>query len=379
MTCSDIVQGTKLKWYNNGLEMKKDICLLVPQFNEGGRENFLGRLDYFRELAREFKDHLDIILIDDGSTDGSFAKIDGYLGSHPDAFFFASVSPNANKVGALSQVALSVSHEFIILSDFDTNLDGLKDLLSKIDLWRANDSHMGYFFRLVPFEGSGKIFQYQQLEYCLARVRYKFHQRVYTVPVMPGAGCCFKRDILNTIYSRHSGLRNGEDREATMIGRRLGYSVSYLKNVQALTRTPLTMRALIKQRVRWNLGYLETVYFERRQYWREIQSFSVLGMRTLLDMFSVFFILALPFILLIIGMNGLLHLALLSTLYIGFVSWCYALLQVEPEECAEFRPKLIPMLLLFPLIKLCIDYTAWLGAFRQFAKNKYSGFGSRYV
>jgi cellulose synthase/poly-beta-1,6-N-acetylglucosamine synthase-like glycosyltransferase len=163
-------------------------------------------------------------------------------------------------------VSMEISHEFVILSDFDTDLVGLKEVIDEICNHQNDVYRMGYYFRMIPFEGSGAIFLFQQLEYCFARVFYKFHNHEKSVPVMPGAGSCFKREILNSIFEVHSGLRNGEDRESTLIGIRLGYSVSYLETVLALTRPPLTYKKLVSQRIRWNLGYLETLLFERKYY-----------------------------------------------------------------------------------------------------------------
>jgi cellulose synthase/poly-beta-1,6-N-acetylglucosamine synthase-like glycosyltransferase len=301
-----------------------------------------------------------------------------YIRLWPDAFSVASVFPNANKVGALHHVTLSIPHEFIILSDFDTNLEGLRELVTRIDVFRNDETQMGYFFRMLPFEGEGRIFQYQQLEYCLARVRYKFHEKERTVPVMPGAGCCFKRETLNSIYEHHSGLRNGEDREATVIGRKMGYSVSYLENVLALTRPPLTFKGLIKQRIRWNLGYLETFYFQGRFYLGEIRKLSALGTRTLMDLSSVLFILSLPFIILMIGLQGPMYLLAFAFLYVTCLTGYMLLLRMASREYSEFKRELIPIILFFPIMKLCIDYASWAGAIVRFATRDYSSLKGAY-
>lgn len=106
-------------------------------------------------------------------------------------------------------------------------------------------------FQNVSFWGAGLTFKMQQLEYCFARTYYTLHKKEQTVPVMPGAGSCYKRHLLLEIYKLHSGLRSGEDREATTISLKLNFKVFYLDDVCALTRPPAQMPQLVKQRIRW--------------------------------------------------------------------------------------------------------------------------------
>lgn len=372
MTRSKIISNIQLTWINDRFTGRNATALLIPQYNEGRKRNFIKRLDYYRRLSEQYRDSVDVILIDDGSTDDSLAIMRSFIGRSPDAFSLASVYPNGNKVGALNHVSLAIPHEFIILSDFDTDLDGLPQLLEKNEAWRNDAGCMGYFFRMLPFEGTGNIFQYQQLEYCMARIRYRFHEKENSVPVMPGAGCCIKRELLNAVYLRHSGLRNGEDREATAIGKRMGYAVSYLDKVLALTRPPLTYRALVRQRIRWNLGYLETFYLQKGFYFREMCRFSAMGIRTFLDLFSVLLILVIPLLPLFIGSNAWFYLYFGAALYLSSVAVCVGVLTMAPWEYAEIKRDIVPMVLLFPLIKVGIDYVAWMGALIKFFQRNYA-------
>src|SRR5260221_2559324 len=371
MTCSSIVSNTQLTWISGGFSGQNATALLIPQYNEGRKRNFMARLDYYRQLAEQNRGRVDVILIDDGSTDNSLETMTDYVRQWSDAFNLAAIFPNGNKVGALSHVSLAIPHEFIILSDFDTDLDGLSELLEKNDIWRNDTQCMGYFFRMLPFEGSGKIFRYQQLEYSMARSRYKFHEKENTVPVMPGAGCCIKREMLNAVYLRHSGLRNGEDREATAIGQQMGYGVSYMDKVLALTLPPLTYRALVKQRIRWNLGYLETFYLQKDFYFREMRRFSAMGVRTFIDLFSVLLILLIPLAPLFIGFNAWLYLYLGAGFYLSCIALCIGMLRIAPREYAEIKRDFIPIVLLFPVIKLGIDYVAWMAAVIKFFQKNY--------
>ncbi|WP_342089306.1 glycosyltransferase [Dyadobacter sp. OTU695] len=355
-----------LTWIRGDFAGTNKICILIPQYNEKNRTNFTERLDYFRNLALQHSDTIDVVLIDDGSTDDSLDEINSYINIWPDCFFVASVFPNGNKVGALHRVTISIPHEFIVLSDFDTDLTGLDSLVSQIDGWRDQPNQMGFYFRMIPYEGVGSIFQYQQLEYCLARMWYEYHRADATVPVMPGAGCCYKREILLSIYQDHSGLRNGEDREATMIGIRKGYSTVYLDSVLALTRPPLTYKDLVKQRIRWNLGYIETVFFERKAYLKEVLSFTRMGSRFLHDVLYVLVLLTLPLIVLFSSVFAPKLLLAVGAGYVGYSLWILFLLRALPAEAVELKKGMLGRALLFPAIKVFVESRAWFAAALKF-------------
>ncbi|MGO4294311.1 glycosyltransferase [Chitinophaga sp. RAB17] len=362
--------AVKLEWMTSEPATDRRIAMLIPQYNEGADKDFEQRLEYFKMVADKHREQLDIILIDDGSTNDSLEKMNLFLAVNPGAFYLASVYPNANKVGALFLTTLSISHEFVVLSDFDTDINGLEKLPAVLDNFRSDDGLMGCYFRMLPFEGSGNIFLYQQLEYSLHRSIYRYHEKEQSIRVMPGAGSCYRRDALVAIYRQHSGLRSGEDREATLIGLKMGYKTFYLNTVLALTRPPLSDRALITQRIRWNIGYLETFYKEGNYYLGEIWKFSRIGMITIVDFFSLVFLLLFPVIALVCGIAGGIYLLLLLvSIYVVQLGWCLNLLWKAPEESHEFRAKKLISVLLYPVIKFYIDYFAWNRAFILFISN----------
>jgi len=363
-------RGVELKWIGRSPNEGKKFAVLVPQYNEGKDPKFLSRIGYFKSLSQNFGDMLDVILIDDGSTDGSLARIASMLDSFPPSFYLASTRPNANKVGALSMTALHIRHELVVLSDFDTDLSGLPNLIDRAELLTGNNELMGCYFRMLPYEGSGSVFLFQQLEYSLQRSIYKFHRKELSVRVMPGAGSCYKRQVLISIYEQHSGLRSGEDREATLLGLKLGYKTFYMDNILALTRPPLSLKSLIKQRVRWNLGYLETFSKEKRYYCGQISKFSIVGMLTLYDMLSLAFILLLPVIVaLFLAINPLGMIAFLVVTYAIYIIQSFRLISISPSESSEIREVLLMAILFYPVFKICVDYTAWVRAIIIFVRT----------
>lgn len=375
-----IRNAMKLKWLGSVPAESNKPALLVPQYNESSNGCFQSRLEYFRDFAKAYTGKVDVIIIDDGSTDDSLEKIKSFLKVNPGAFYAASSYPNGNKVGALFLVTLAIKHRFIILSDFDTDLSGFEHLL---DQWPAltNDPDlMGGYFRMLPADGEGSVFRFQQLEYSLHRSLYKFHMKEHSVRVMPGAGSFYKRDILISIYYHHSGLRSGEDREATLLGLKFGYKTLYLDKVTAMTRTPLSFKNLIKQRIRWNLGYLETFAKEKEYYFLQIRNFSTIGIITMLDIFTVIFTLLYPFVIVTLCcINPLILFLLVPAVYCFYMVHCLFLLRLSPNESVEFRGDILAPIAIYPLYKIAVDYMAWTKAIFVFKKRRAARLSERHI
>jgi cellulose synthase/poly-beta-1,6-N-acetylglucosamine synthase-like glycosyltransferase len=363
-------QITELTWIGPAPGDNKRLALLVPQFNEGSHCNIQSRLRYFTTIATSFSDQMDVILIDDGSTDNSLDSIRLFLEQNNYPFFLAAISPNANKVGALNLTALAISHEFILLSDFDTDIVGYDIIIRSLDALKDDPASMGLYFRMLPYEGNNQVFAFQQLEYATLRSLYKLYARDGNVPVMPGAGACYKRACLLAIYEEHSGLRSGEDREATMIGLKLAYKTHYIGDVLILTRPPLLFSTLVKQRVRWNLGYLETYHKESAYYAQQVRKLTRIGMVFLLDALAVIFMVLLPAIGLCLGLVSL-HLLVTFVLitYLSGILLCVSALLISPKEFVEIRKKLIVSILLYPVFKFTIGYFSWRRAIAMFLKK----------
>ncbi len=367
-------KGIKLQWMSDAPSGKKRIALLIPQYNEAKNGDLLKRLNYFMILADQYKDLLDVIIIDDGSTDNSFREICHFIDTCPGAFYFASVKPNAMKVGALYMAAAAITHEYVILSDFDTDLVHLEKLTASLDALNNDTKQIGCYFKMIPFAGEGYCFLLQQLEYSFARMYYKFHNREKSVPVMPGAGSCFKRKLLLDVYYWHSGFRNGEDRETTVLGLKMGLKTSYAKEVLALTRPPLRFKTLLAQRKRWYLGYIETFFKEKAFYIGMLLKGRRMGIRTLQDALGVVLLLLLPLELLLLFFTSVrLGWLVASGTYLLSVVYYAALFLSNKDERTEIKQKNAWLIGVYPLFWLAVSFLAWWNAVCAYRKkDRYS-------
>ena len=245
----------------------------------------------------------------------------------------------------------------------------LSSILERLD---NSPTMMGCYFRMIPFEGNNYCFTLQQFEYSFERMQYKLHNCEKSVPVMPGAGSCYRRISLVGLYGGHSGRRNGEDREITIIGLQSGFKTFYAKEILALTRPPLSFRALYKQRVRWNLGFIEILYKYRSYYFKMLLSGRRIGIHMLQEISKVITILLIPIWVVALGLISIKNMVItISITYIMVILHFFYLFISNPTESAEIRKK-GPWLLIYPLFWTTLRFLAWWKAIAKFVmiKNK---------
>ncbi|MCG7561437.1 glycosyltransferase family 2 protein [Pseudoalteromonas sp. McH1-42] len=347
-------------------------AILVPFYNEAGNKtHFAERLAYFDGLAARHPE-LDIILIDDGSTDQPFSANTEQL-TH---LSLSRVTPNGQKIGALYTVIQALSHQYIIFTDFDTELQGLDNLPDIHNKLATDATAMGCYFSMRPTAGNTPAVQFQMLEYALERASYQFSKNEGSVPIMPGAGCLYKRPVIEDLLSRHSGLRSGEDRETCLLGLELGYTVFYAPQIEALTQPPQTFAALLHQRRRWSQGFVEVALHKAAFYRNQMAEKTVLGLRHRIDMISVSIFLLMPLILLMAFLiSSTVGMALvLAWTALGFVEtfWLYSKASDEFRTIPHHKLKLC----LIPFARVLLEVPTWWRVIGRVCLNKLQGKGA---
>ena len=344
-----------LSWLHHNIQANKT-AILVPFFNEAGDHiHFKQRLAYFDRLANSLPNEIDIILIDDGSSDDPAQ----YIAEKYQRLSVATVSPNGQKIGALKRTIDALSHDYIIFTDFDTELENLDTLTQTYAQLAADDNCMGCYFKMMPIANKKPVVQFQLLEYALERAAYHFNKNEGSVPIMPGAGCLYKRPIIQALLAQHSGLRSGEDRETCLLGIEQGYTVFYASNVVAMTAPPQSFWALYQQRIRWSRGFIEVAIHKSDFYKQQMRSKTILGRRHLLDIISVStFLLAPLLLLLMFNVSGLLAWSMLGLWSLVGMIETYAVYRVAKQEFKQL-PQHKWQLFFMPFARLLLEVPTW--------------------
>jgi cellulose synthase/poly-beta-1,6-N-acetylglucosamine synthase-like glycosyltransferase/peptidoglycan/xylan/chitin deacetylase (PgdA/CDA1 family) len=225
------------------------VAVIVPAFNE---EVGIGRA--VSSLAASTYPHLEIIVVDDGSTDRTAEIVE--------SLDLAQVElvrrPNGGKAAALTTGTDHTDAEVVVMVDGDTifEADTIARLVQPLSDPRvaavSGNTKVGNRSRLLG--------RWQHIEYVMG---FNLDRRLYEIlqstPTVPGAVGAFRRGVLLELGGV-SGQTLAEDTDLTLSIGRLGHRVVYAEDALAWTEAPSTLSGLWRQRYRWSFGTMQAVW-----------------------------------------------------------------------------------------------------------------------
>jgi cellulose synthase/poly-beta-1,6-N-acetylglucosamine synthase-like glycosyltransferase/peptidoglycan/xylan/chitin deacetylase (PgdA/CDA1 family) len=233
------------------------VSIVVPAFNEA-----VGIERAVRSFAASDYPEFEIIVVDDGSTDGT-AELVERLGLNR---VQVVRQPNGGKPAALNSGIAAARHDIVAMVDADTifepeTLGRLVQPLRESDVGAVSgNTKVGNRRRLLG--------RWQHIEYVMG---FNLDRRLYDVlqcmPTVPGAIGAFRRSALQEVGGV-SGATLAEDTDLTLALGRAGWRVVYVEDARAWTEAPASLRELWRQRFRWSYGTLQAVWKHRAALWR---------------------------------------------------------------------------------------------------------------
>jgi cellulose synthase/poly-beta-1,6-N-acetylglucosamine synthase-like glycosyltransferase len=231
------------------------VSVLIPAFNEARVIESSVR----RVLASE-QIGLEIIVIDDGSTDETSAIVRAAFADEPRVRLLTLA--NGGKARALNRGLELATGEIIVALDADTQFEPLT--MARLSRWFADPA-------LGAVAGNAKVgnrinivTRWQAVEYVTAQnLERRALSRFDAITVVPGAVGAWRRAALDSVGGYpHDTL--AEDQDLTIAIQRHGWHVRYDIDAVAWTEAPESFGALAKQRFRWAFGTLQCLYKHRR-------------------------------------------------------------------------------------------------------------------
>lgn len=226
------------------------ITVLVPAYNEAG---YIGRTIRALLDADYPREKVEIVVIDDGSTDGTYAEAREYESETVSVV----QKENGGKYSALNYGLLFASGEIVVTVDADSLVDeeGLKRIVAPFD----DDSGVGAVTSNVTiWNRDSLVTRCQQLEYTIGANIYRRMLDLFgVVLIVPGCLGAFRREAIEEVFAYDPETLT-EDFDLTVKILREGYRVT-ASDARVYTEAPGTWTDLYNQRLRWYRGNYMTV------------------------------------------------------------------------------------------------------------------------
>ncbi|MEZ5912738.1 MAG: glycosyltransferase [Paracoccaceae bacterium] len=233
------------------------VAVLIPAYNEAKVI-----VPTVRAALRSTWRDLQVIVIDDGSTDGTFETVRDAFGDEPRLRLIRR--PNGGKWQALATGYARMKAEIAVAIDADTIIapDAVRKLVRHFE-----DPGVGAVAGLVRVGNRNRLLTgFQALEYVTAQnIERRAAECWNGILVVPGAIGAWRADAV-----RRAGLYSGEtlaeDADLTVALLRDGWRVAFEPNAIARTEAPDSLRIFMRQRLRWSLGMMQIAFKHRGAY-----------------------------------------------------------------------------------------------------------------
>jgi cellulose synthase/poly-beta-1,6-N-acetylglucosamine synthase-like glycosyltransferase len=224
-----------------------EVTIIVPCWNE---ENTVSKTVQSLVDLDYPKDKLKILLIDDGSTDKTFEKMNTFK-NVPNISIIQK--ENGGKHTAMNLGIQSSKTEFIGCLDADAFVDS--DALKKIITYFKNEKVMAVSPSIVVHNPRNIIEKAQKVEYHMSVFIKKVLGLVGGIHVTPGPFSIYRRKVFQDL-GLYKKAHNTEDMEIAYRMQVNGYKIEQCHDAFVSTVTPRTAYKLYRQRIRWIYGFI---------------------------------------------------------------------------------------------------------------------------
>jgi cellulose synthase/poly-beta-1,6-N-acetylglucosamine synthase-like glycosyltransferase len=224
-----------------------EVTVIIPVYNEEGTVEStlesLFALDYPQE-------NLSIIVVNDGSTDGTAAVLEKYK-DNPQIKIFSK--ENGGKYTALNFGIEKSTTAYIGCLDADSFVE--KHALRRIMSRFAEPSVMAVTPSMIIDKPKGLIRHMQKAEYNFGNFMRKALSLIGAIHITPGPFSFFRRGVFDTI-GLYKHAHNTEDMEMAMRMQKNKMRIANATDALVYTVGPGSIGKLYKQRVRWVSGFI---------------------------------------------------------------------------------------------------------------------------
>lgn len=244
------------------------VSVMIPAWNEE-----VGLLFTIKTLLESTYKHLEIVVVNDGSTDDSDAMMRKFVARYetemaeiPESERIRMVyhyQKNGGKGSALN-TAIKLSHGDILMSiDADCTVHS-GCVAAFVDAFR-DPRTMAAVGNVKIGNTKSLIGTIQYLEFAFSFLLKNADSVMNTVYIIGGAAGAFRREVFEKIggYSTHNIT---EDIQLSMRIQDRGWKIVYVPTAYVSTEGASTLQGLMKQRLRWKRGRFQTFWEYRHMF-----------------------------------------------------------------------------------------------------------------
>ncbi|QHI68934.1 glycosyltransferase [Tichowtungia aerotolerans] len=238
------------------------VSVLIPAWNEE-----VGIEKTIRSVIGTDYPHLQVVVINDGSTDGTHEVVTRFLNQHEASGGSAQITylnlSNGGKAAAMNYGLMHATGEIMITVDADSVMDpnAIEKLVRCFDDPRVG----GVAGNVIIANRSKPIEWIQQLEYLYGFFFKRADSLFGSVYIIGGAAAAYRRNVLDEMGGFDRTIITEDIEMSTRILSR-GYKTHYAADAVVYTEGPSDWQGLCRQRLRWKYGRLLTFLKHRNLF-----------------------------------------------------------------------------------------------------------------
>ena len=254
------IKRSMLRFLSNNMSLHigtlPRLAVIIACYNE---EMVIGKT--IEALQNNTYRNFRLILVNDGSKDKTAEVIAEYAAK--DKRITLINLPNGGKAKALEQGMARTKNKWLVFCDADTIF--APSALYEFALAATIDSRLGAIAgKILVGNDHNLLTRSQLIEYDIAYKFIKSSQDVTNmITVVPGAAGLWRHKALEKAGGFVSDTL-AEDADTTMRVISQGSRVGYRANIRAYTEAPEKLKMLFKQRTRWQLGNMQSIFKHRK-------------------------------------------------------------------------------------------------------------------
>ncbi|MBU1111358.1 MAG: glycosyltransferase, partial [Nanoarchaeota archaeon] len=233
------------------------ISILIPAYNE--EKTIIRTLESVRDINYP-KNKLDVIVIDDGSNDGTKEQIENFITKNKLNNFKLRSHKNMGKGASLNDALKVVKGEFFACLDADSFVDAdtLKKQLSFY--YKENDPKLAIITPAMKVYKPKNVLQkIQWIEYLIMIFVGRLTSQLDSLYVAPGPFSLYKTGIIKELGGFHEKHLT-EDQEIAYRVQEQHYRIKQCFDAYVFTISPDKLVPFYRQRRRWYLGSITCAY-----------------------------------------------------------------------------------------------------------------------